>query len=77
METHSHKTNNREDQKCLSEALLHQYRTGKDYYVSENIEEMNIAIMQVWQQVSQPSISVSPPLSISTPSSPLITLVSP
>lgn len=58
VETHSHHTNTREQQERLSEALLHQHRTGKDYYVSEDINEAADATMKVWDTVTTPSPSI-------------------
>jgi hypothetical protein len=54
VETHSHKVNSREQQERLSEALLHQHRTGAEYYVSEDVHEVAEATMDVWNQVTTP-----------------------
>jgi hypothetical protein len=74
VETHSHKTNSREEQERLSEALLHQHRTGKDYYVSEDMEEVSQATMQVWNQVVP---SITPPLLSLVKPTPSVSTITP
>jgi hypothetical protein len=83
VETHSHKVNSKDQQKRLSSALLHQHRTGEEYYVSEDATEVAEATMQAWDQVMLPTPTLppmsapqSPPLSIQSTYSPFKAMIS-
>jgi len=48
-ETASSKSNSLDQQQMLSDALLHQHKTGQDYYVTHNPREKSQQLHQVWQ----------------------------
>ncbi len=51
VETHSTETNSLLQQQSLSQALLHQYQTGQDYYVSHDPFEASQQVNQTWTQM--------------------------
>jgi hypothetical protein len=49
IETESAKQNSFNAQQTLSSALLHQHKTGQDYYVTHHPHEKSKQVLSVWE----------------------------
>jgi Zn-finger in Ran binding protein and others len=71
VETKSTETNSLPTQQALSQALLHQHKTGQDYYVSKDATKASEEVNQTWTVMTTPSPSTHQSVPLSTMNSPL------